>query len=464
MRKILLYTIMSLAGLNSYAQQNLVQIISSGEGKTKEQALNTALRHCIEKTFGTFISTNATVVNDSLINDEMVTISSGNIASYQIISEQEEKEKVTTTVSAQVSPERIVKVLNGKGYSFEINGSLYAQNILLEQFYKEQERKAILDFFKTWENVQLFDFEITVGNAWKMSRSNFGFNYKFTSSVPILNSFKDKLSSFEHENKFISHFTGGKDRGSTVGPGLGLTFSMSHNFCEKEESVNFLDYWEAENIYIIPILFIPKANNNFLNFTRSCLNLFKSISIKEPIESYERLNGKPISFFIETPSETDSLNLNTCKQFKFYLRSNLFYESEQYWDGKRITIRDLKDESHSNDEKIKEYIENCSIREKEVINTEKFKMKLTVDNFLDAQLINLKLPPLVLTSDEQNYLFNDREGDGIYRENNAGLFLRNYGAFANGHVHKGFDPSLLFVFLTFDELKNFKKFDFQIKK
>ena len=62
--------------------QNEVSLVVSGEGKNKEEATFNALRSAIEQAYGTFVSANTTILNDQLVADEIVSLSSGNIKKY----------------------------------------------------------------------------------------------------------------------------------------------------------------------------------------------------------------------------------------------------------------------------------------------------------------------------------------------------------------------------------------------
>ena len=60
-----------------------VTIVVSGDGATKSEATALALRSAIERTFGTFVSANTTILNDDLVQDEIVSITTGNIKKYE---------------------------------------------------------------------------------------------------------------------------------------------------------------------------------------------------------------------------------------------------------------------------------------------------------------------------------------------------------------------------------------------
>lgn len=165
-KRILILTALLFVNFFSHAQiENSVNVIAFGDGKTKDEATNAALRHCIEKTFGVFVTTNTQVVNDELIKDDIATIASGNIVAYDIISELQKGDIISVTLSATVSPDNIVKTYKSKGYSFEVNGNVYAQNIQKEKFYKEQEPIIVQEFLSKYVNYPLFDtFEIKIGD------------------------------------------------------------------------------------------------------------------------------------------------------------------------------------------------------------------------------------------------------------------------------------------------------------
>ena len=86
-------------GNNVYAQnQNDVTLIVSADGDSKEEATKVALRSAIEQAYGTFVSANTTILNDELVQDEIVTVASGNIKDYkEITCKQMPNGKMLTT-------------------------------------------------------------------------------------------------------------------------------------------------------------------------------------------------------------------------------------------------------------------------------------------------------------------------------------------------------------------------------
>ena len=98
--KVVLSTLLlSVLTSSVYAQQGQVpsslakdevSLIVSGDGSTKEEATKAALRSAIELAFGTFVSANTKILNDELVKDEIITVSSGNVKNYKYLSEIEE--------------------------------------------------------------------------------------------------------------------------------------------------------------------------------------------------------------------------------------------------------------------------------------------------------------------------------------------------------------------------------------
>ena len=82
MRKLFILVLLSLFCQTTFAQPNEVKLVVTGDGETKEEATNNALRSAVEQAFGVFVSANTEILNDELVKDEIATVSSGNIKSY----------------------------------------------------------------------------------------------------------------------------------------------------------------------------------------------------------------------------------------------------------------------------------------------------------------------------------------------------------------------------------------------
>ena len=85
MKKGIITLLILCLGLTLVAQPKEVTIVVTGEGATKEEATNNALRSAVEQTYGVFVSANTEILNDEILKDEIATLSSGNIKSFQEI-------------------------------------------------------------------------------------------------------------------------------------------------------------------------------------------------------------------------------------------------------------------------------------------------------------------------------------------------------------------------------------------
>ena len=154
-----------------------VSLVVSGEGPTKDEATKVALRSAIEQAFGTFVSSNTNILNDELVKDEIVTVSSGNIKSYEYISEDNSNGKYNVVVKAVVSIGKLVSYTQSKGGQTELAGAAFVMDVKMKKLYKENEEKAIEHLMIQLRELfpRMFDYSINVmGNPQRTSK---GINY-----------------------------------------------------------------------------------------------------------------------------------------------------------------------------------------------------------------------------------------------------------------------------------------------
>ena len=293
------------------AQDSNVTVIGSGDGNTKTIAVNQALRNCIEKSMGAFLSSSTTISNDSLVKDEIVSIASGNIVSYDVLSEINKNEDWNVTVSAIISPQKLISTLKAKGFTFELNGGVFAQNVLKERYYIEQEPKILRDFYDQWSKLSLFCFDILLG-------------------VPILNPFNNpwifmNLDSVENANRLymITHyiapinqkFLNSKYK-ETLEQELGKMFQF-----EKSQSLKFdiKNHKVVENSNsfggeaFIPVIFNPKFTDIYEKLNISLIKLLAKIALSSPTEFEQSTDQKATIITIEIP---EFLILKYSQEFK----------------------------------------------------------------------------------------------------------------------------------------------------
>jgi hypothetical protein len=184
-----LFLIISLAlSIKTFAQDDkTVTLVVSGQGKTKDEAKQVALRSAIEQAFGTFISSKTEILNDNLIKDEIVSVANGNILKYDIISEVQIPEGgYATTLMAIVSVTKLTSFCESKGVEVEFKGELFAMNIKLQKLNEEAEYKAVLDLCDISKKIlsKSIDFSLDVSEpvAYNGSSDLFLVNFNVTCS------------------------------------------------------------------------------------------------------------------------------------------------------------------------------------------------------------------------------------------------------------------------------------------
>lgn len=148
----------------AFAQIGEVEIVVSGTGITKEAAVNNALRSAIEQSFGAFVSSNTAILNDEIVKDEIVTVSSGTIKKYYILSLIHLPDNLTeVSLQVNVSTAKLTEYAASHGASVEFNGALIGANIEVERFYEKNEETALYNLMEQVSRMQdIFDYQIAV--------------------------------------------------------------------------------------------------------------------------------------------------------------------------------------------------------------------------------------------------------------------------------------------------------------
>ena len=141
---LLIFLLASFAGISQTNKD--VTITSSGRGKTQENAKQAALRSAIEQAFGAFISSKTEMFNDQIVADQMSSVSSGNIKSYELLNESQLPDSSWgVTIKAVVSVDKLTSFVEAKGVAIEIKGGMFVLNIKQQLLNEEGEIKAVND-------------------------------------------------------------------------------------------------------------------------------------------------------------------------------------------------------------------------------------------------------------------------------------------------------------------------------
>ena len=104
-----------------------------------------------------------------MLKDEIATVASGNIKSFECLSENYVDGKCLVNVRAIVSTNNLINYTKSKGGSAELAGSTFAMEMRLQELNRQNEIKAIdhLIFQLAEIAPSLFDFHVTLGSPKK---------------------------------------------------------------------------------------------------------------------------------------------------------------------------------------------------------------------------------------------------------------------------------------------------------
>lgn len=139
-----------------------VELVVTGDGSTKEKATLSALRSALEQVYGTMVSSNTKILNDELVKDEIVSISTGIVKKYTYLSEKEVGGRFYVVVKALVTPQKLITYAKQKGASTELAGATFAANVRIQKLNEENKRIASRNITEMQSNIlpKCLDFSI----------------------------------------------------------------------------------------------------------------------------------------------------------------------------------------------------------------------------------------------------------------------------------------------------------------
>ncbi|WP_455510980.1 hypothetical protein [Butyricimonas paravirosa] len=162
-----LLCVLILFSFESFSQEvKEVTLTVSGDGVSKQEAIANALRSAIEQAFGTFISANTSILNDELVKDEIVSITTGNIKEYHEITEVHlPNNRISVTIRVVVSISKLINYCKNKGSSVEFAGQTFAMNVKLKELNRTNSQKALENLMLQLETIgnDMFDYQLATG-------------------------------------------------------------------------------------------------------------------------------------------------------------------------------------------------------------------------------------------------------------------------------------------------------------
>ena len=172
----------------SQSTENIVTLTTSGTGKTIEEAKNNALRSAIEQAFGAFISSKTEILNDEIVSDQITSVASGNIQSFELKSQTKLNDDLWgVTLSAVVSVDKLISFVQAKGVTVEMKGGLFAINIKQQMLNEKAEIESIIQAVGNIHGVlqKSFDYKIEAKEPVAKGTDNSKWSVDLTVSVSI---------------------------------------------------------------------------------------------------------------------------------------------------------------------------------------------------------------------------------------------------------------------------------------
>jgi hypothetical protein len=211
----------------SASDNKTVTLTVSGTGNTLEEAKLNALRSAIEQAFGAFISSKTEILNDSVVKDEIVSVSSGNIQKYDLVSQLEIPNKgYAVTLNATVSIEKLTSFAESKGVTVEFKGGMYGLKLKLQRLNEQAEMNAVLNLTSTCFDIlnKSLEFELIVSEPkltkYNKEESNIDFEVKtkinknfqqfnkyFIENIKNMSLSKNEVEDYKNINKDLYYLT-----------------------------------------------------------------------------------------------------------------------------------------------------------------------------------------------------------------------------------------------------------------
>jgi hypothetical protein len=390
MKKIIILFFLLLNLVVNAQEEKTVTLNVSGTGKTLEEAKINALRSAIEQAFGAFISSKTEILNDNLVKDEIISVSSGNVQNYEVLSQTEvSNNSYATTLSATVSLDKLTSFAESKGVVVEYKGGMFGLKIKLQKLNEEAEIVAIKNLTSTCFDIlsSSIDFELNVSEPKVSDNDKNTYLVDFIINTKSNKNHENFINYFKQTLSKISLTTNEKDEYLKLNKQIyNLKVDDTTIYLRNLESMKYLcAFFATSPIYNSTFRLYSNVNEIKFNFTELGLWNVKDIG---------SIKIKPV-FIVETIQEaiypcSSWKQISLHKYFKNYIKlgllksksdllysiinnSNLFnfdcemdYKSQKIFSSKFIsnTMNFSKKFTISDIEKINEFkIEKINLQE-----------------------------------------------------------------------------------------------------
>lgn len=163
-----------------------VSITASGSGITLEDAQQAALRSATEQAFGVFISSKIEMLNNKIIADEMASVTSGNIKSFEILNKAQLPDgRWAVTLKTIVSIDKLSSFVQAKGGQVDFKGNMFALNIKQQLANEDGEFRVVYEMIGLLHNIMQTSFDYDIESSNPVSLDGGNTNWKLTSKVNV---------------------------------------------------------------------------------------------------------------------------------------------------------------------------------------------------------------------------------------------------------------------------------------
>jgi len=181
----------------------------TGVGESKADAILDAQRNALRVSYGEFVSSNLTTLNNQLTKNETVNLVSGTVKDFKVLSESVNDFSIPPIVEVllrvKVGKGQLISFARAIGDNVEVQGSLFGAEIRQQEQNKKNESVALEHLEKKAKLMStFFDYEIKVGDP-KQSTVNSN-DYVIGSLVTLKpnKNYQNLISTLESTLKEIS--------------------------------------------------------------------------------------------------------------------------------------------------------------------------------------------------------------------------------------------------------------------
>jgi len=166
--------------------EKIVTIKVSGNGNSLEEARQMALRSDVEQVMVSLISSNTKILNDKVVDDQITSLSNGNIQSFSILNETQLPDgSWGVTLKALISVNKLTSFVEAKGVAVEIMGENFALDIKQKILDEQGEIKAVIEMRDLLHDLMQvsFDYEIKSDEPRSSGKNNINWEIPLTVSA-----------------------------------------------------------------------------------------------------------------------------------------------------------------------------------------------------------------------------------------------------------------------------------------